>query len=75
MTQVTALLFGGVPVILLVRKLVQVHDAFQLRQEMLSMMGTCLFCVGENQNFHCLLLFQNVRGARGNFWEEHFVLE
>lgn len=34
---------------LLVKKLVQVHDAFQLRQEMLWMMGTCLFCVGKHR--------------------------
>lgn len=33
---------------LLVKKLVQVHDAFQLRQEMLWMMGSCIICVGKH---------------------------
>lgn len=53
--QGSGLLFGGVPAMLLVKKLVQVHDAFRLREEMLWMMGSCLVCVGKHHGVQHVL--------------------
>ena len=70
--QGTGLLLGGVPAMLLVRKLVQVHDAFQLRQEMLWMMGTCLFCVGKHRRVPASIMsLSETFVIYGTFFDEH----
>eukprot|EP00752_Nemacystus_decipiens_P012857 g11384.t1 len=59
-----ALLFGGIPALLLVKKLVQVHDAFHLRQEMLSMMGSCVVLVAITTTIQVLVIWGALPDSR-----------
>eukprot|EP00903_Cladosiphon_okamuranus_P020541 g18854.t1 len=65
MNRGAALVFGGVPAMMLVKKLRKVRDAFKLREEMLSMMGTCCVCVATTTTIQVLVIWGAMPDSRG----------